>query len=62
MKPILFKNIVNGETVICTDIHYKKLIDGVEYLMVQKPGTTRQYLMRKDALIKDDIKKVGSYR
>ena len=60
MKPIFFKNRLNGELVICTDLKYKKLIDGVEYIMVQKPGTSRQYLMRKDALIKED--RHSSYR
>jgi hypothetical protein len=52
MKPVTFKNRMNSDRVICNDIRLKEVIDGVEYLLVHRPGTDRQFLMRKDALEK----------
>lgn len=53
MKPIAFKNRMNNEQVICNDTRLVETIDGVEYLVVHRPGTDRQFLMRKDVLEKD---------
>ena len=50
MKPITFKNRMNGELVICDNIKDVHLIDDVEYLQVHRAGQTRVFLMRKDAL------------
>lgn len=50
MKPITFKNKINNEQVICEDVKLVQLIDGIEYLQVHRPGQTRVFLMRKDAL------------
>lgn len=53
MKPVYFKNIVTGESVVCLDIRQgKQFIDGVEFLLVQKQNQPRKFLMRKDALRK----------
>ena len=50
MKPIEFKNRLNNDRVICDDVKDVHLIDGVEYLLVRRPGQDRRFLMRKDAL------------
>lgn len=56
MKPIVLKNIVNGELFICQNIKKdKKIIDGIEYLLVRKYNTSRAFFMRKDALHKVDL-------
>jgi len=52
-KPIVFKNRVNGETVICSNPRDRQWIDGVEYLKVQRQNSPREFLMRKDALTKE---------
>lgn len=44
---------MNNEQVICNDTRLVETIDGVEYLVVHRPGTDRQFLMRKDVLEKD---------
>lgn len=55
MKPVFYKNIVTGEKFICTDIkNDRQIIDGVEFLLVQKNNQQRKFLMRKDALKKID--------
>lgn len=55
LKPILFENKVNGEKVLCQNPLNKQWIDGVEYLRVQRQNSPREFLMRKDALIKSKI-------
>ncbi len=52
MKTITFKNRFNNERVVCNDARMIEIIDGVEYLVVHRPGTDRQFLMRRDALEK----------
>ena len=58
MKSMTFINERNGEHVVCNDARMVETIDGVEYLVVHRPGTDRQFLMRKDALKK--VNGVGS--
>lgn len=50
MKEVVLKNKLNGERVICPDPRQVSVIEGVEYLLVQGFGTSRKFLMRKDAL------------
>jgi hypothetical protein len=58
MKAMTFINERNGEQVVCNDTRMVETIDGVAYLVVHRPGTDRQFLMRKDALKK--VNGVGS--
>ena len=58
MKAMTLINERNGEQVVCNDTRMIETIDGVEYLVVHRPGTDRQFLMRKDALKK--VNGVGS--
>jgi hypothetical protein len=53
MKPVHFKNSLNGERFVCDDVRAVEYIDGVEYLVVHRPNETRQFKMRRDALVKD---------
>jgi hypothetical protein len=57
MKPVTFKNRMNSDKVVCDDTRKVETIDGVEYLLVRRPGTDRKFLMRKEALerIKEKI-------
>jgi len=57
MKPVILKNPINGERVICDNIRDVKIIDGVEYFLVRRGTAPRQFLMRKDALVKEPVKK-----
>ena len=50
MKAMTFKNRMNGERFVCDDVRLVEVIDGVDYLLVRRPGTDRKFLMRKDAL------------
>ena len=50
MKPVLFKNRMNSDKVICEDTRKVETIDGVEYLVVHKLDNQRPFLMRKEAL------------
>ncbi len=50
MKPVTFKNRMNSDKVVCDDTRKVETIDGVEYLLVRRPGTDRKFLMRKEAL------------
>ena len=50
MKSTMFKNIFNNDQVICEDVRTIEVIDGVEYLVVHRPGEQRMFKMRKDAL------------
>ena len=52
MKSTMFKNIFNNDQVICEDVRTIEVIDGVEYLVVHRPGEQRMFKMRKDALEK----------
>ena len=52
MKPMLFKNRMNSEQFYCDNPKVVQTIDGVEYIVVHRPGQERQFLMRKDALEK----------
>jgi hypothetical protein len=58
MKPMTFRNILNGERFVCDDVRTVEVIDGVEYLIVHKPNEHRVFKMRKDALEKIVEKKV----
>ena len=50
MKPVMFKNRVNGERFVCENIRAVEQIDGVEYLTVHRLGEHREFKMRRDAL------------
>jgi hypothetical protein len=60
MKTLTFENIWNKEKVECsdTDLKHPEVIEGVEYIRVNRVGNNRIMLMRKDALkkVKADIK------
>jgi hypothetical protein len=58
MKSTMFKNIFNNDQFICEDVRTIEVIDGVEYLVVHRPGEQRMFKMRKDALEKIVEKKV----
>ena len=47
-----FKNRLNGELFFCENPRMIQEIEGVEYLIVSKPGSSRQFLIRKDVLEK----------
>lgn len=49
-KPRLLENIVTNEQFVCPDPRDLHVIEGVEYIPVQRPGYPRIMLMRKDAL------------
>jgi predicted small metal-binding protein len=57
MKPMTFKNRMNGERFVCDDVRTVEVIEGVEYLIVHRPNEHRVFKMRKDALerIKEKI-------
>jgi hypothetical protein len=50
MNSRTFVNIVTNEQFVCPDVRAVQTIDGVEYIAVQRPGTERIFLMRKEAL------------
>ncbi len=52
-----FKNKMNGEIFHCQDHRMIELIDGIEYILVQRPNNDRKFLMRKDVLEKIAVKK-----
>ncbi len=52
MKPIQFEIIRTGERVTCLDVRNSRVIDGVEFIPVNKAGDYKIFLMRKDALRK----------
>jgi hypothetical protein len=58
MKSTMFKNIFNNDQFICEDVRTIEVIDGVDYLVVHRPGEQRMFKMRKDALEKIVEKKV----
>ena len=52
MKQAVYRNAVNQrEQWICDDPKKTRYIDGVQYLMVRRPDSQREVLMRKDTLI-----------
>ncbi len=53
MKPVTFKNRMNGERFVCDNVRTVEVIDGVEYLIVHRPNEHRLFKMRKDVLEKD---------
>jgi hypothetical protein len=53
MKPVFFKNRMNGERFVCENVRAVEQIDGVEYLIVHRPNEHREFKMRRDALEKD---------
>jgi hypothetical protein len=53
MNPTAFKNRLNNDRVICNDTRLIEVIEGVEFIVVHRPGSDRQFLMRKDTLVKD---------
>lgn len=55
MKPVVFRNPINNEKLLCENIRNVKIIDGVEYVTVRKQNQ-RVYLMRKDALVREVTK------
>jgi hypothetical protein len=51
MRPTIFRNRISGERVVCNDPKKDtKVIDGVDYYLVHFTHSTRQFLMRKEAL------------
>ena len=54
---VTYQNKLNGEQVICEDTRNVEVIDGVEYLLVHRPGNARNFLMRKEVLQKISEKK-----
>lgn len=52
MKPVQFRNMINGHTVICANPGDVKIIEGVEYLTVTQPGhyNNRSFMIRRDSL------------
>ncbi len=59
---MVFKNRFNNELVICDDMNKIEIIEGIEYLVVHRPKSDRQFLMRKDALEKDTTVVKGTSR
>lgn len=56
MKPVIFKNRINNDEVVCNDVRDIEVIDNVEYYKVHRYGNDRTFLMRKEALEKIDKK------
>jgi hypothetical protein len=52
MKTFTFENIYNKERFESFGKNESKIIDGVEYYRVFKPGTKREVYVRKDFLKK----------
>ena len=52
MKPVTFRNRLNGERFVCDDVRVTETIEGVEYLLVHRPDEHRLFKMRRDALEK----------
>ena len=53
MKPMSFKNRLNGEKFVCDNVREVEVIDDVEYLIVHRPNEQRTFKMRKDVLEKE---------
>ena len=54
MKPVKFRVLRTGEIVVCDDIRAVQTIEDIEYLTVRKPDNNRQFLMRREALVRAD--------
>ena len=54
MRPQMYKNIITGHTVVCSNPRDIRLIEGVEYLVVTQPGhyNNRSFMIRRDSLSK----------
>jgi hypothetical protein len=52
MRSITFKNVLNGELVVCDNTKNIETIDGIDYLVVHRRDNPRLFLMRKDVLKK----------
>ena len=59
MKQINLRNRLNGEKFVSDDFRQSELIDGIEYVVVRRPGNDRRFLMRKDILEKDIPSKIA---
>ena len=59
MKSQTYKNIITGQIVICENSREIKIIDGVEYLTVTRPGDyqNRSFMIRRDSLKKIEKEK-----
>ena len=62
MKPMAFRNQLNGERFVCEDTRAVEVIDGIEYLLVHRPNEFRTLKIRKDVLIKDTTVVKGKSR
>lgn len=52
MKALVFENIFTHELWQCGDPKDVRVIDGVEYLVVNRHAQNRAFMMRKDSLKK----------
>ena len=52
MKLIEFENRLTKEKFTCKNPYDVRIVDNVEFITVQRYGTTRDILMRKDALVR----------
>jgi hypothetical protein len=57
MNTTTYKNKLNGEKFVCLDPKNIEIIEGVEYIFVQRINEQRTFKMRKDALEKISSKK-----
>ena len=57
MKPVKFKIIRTGETVLCPDLRAVQVIEDIEYLTVRKLNSEREFLMRREALVRVEKEK-----
>ena len=62
MKPVTFRNRMNGERFVCDDVRLVEVIEGVEYLVVHRPNEHRVFKIRKDVLEKDTAVVKGKSR
>jgi len=51
IKKTRYKNIVNHEVLECDNIDKVQIINGIEYVNVNRPGSNHQVLIRKDVLV-----------
>jgi len=59
MKLVTFESKLNRDRFECDNVRDVEVIDGVEYLKVRKPNTARQFLFRKDTLVKVKAKEIA---
>jgi len=50
----LFENMITRERLICRNINLVRYFDGTAYLSVHRENETRQFLIRRDALVQID--------